>query len=68
MRKWQAGGGLDGRNTRRFKDSEEYGRWKAGILSTYGPDNGEAAKLSRKIADRLRRLGFRMLTPIRNPR
>jgi hypothetical protein len=30
---------------------EEYGRWKAEILSTYGLDSKEAAKLSEEIAE-----------------
>ena len=39
---------------------EEYGKWKAEVLTTYGLDSKEAARLSGEIADRLKRLGFRI--------
>jgi len=39
---------------------EEYGKWKAEVLNTYGLDSGEATKLSEEIADRLKRMGFRI--------
>jgi hypothetical protein len=35
---------------------------KAGILSTYGLDSGEVAKLSGEIRGRLERMGFRIPT------
>jgi hypothetical protein len=41
---------------------EEYGRWKAEILNTYGLDSREAAKLGGEIKDRLERMGFKIPT------
>jgi hypothetical protein len=41
---------------------EKHGRWKAEILSTYGLDSKEAAKLSGEIRDKLKRMGFRIPT------
>jgi hypothetical protein len=41
---------------------EEYGRWKAEILTTYGLDGGETVKLSREIKDGLERMDFKIPT------
>jgi hypothetical protein len=41
---------------------EEYGRWKAEVLNTYGLDSREAARLGGGIRDRLEKMGFRIPT------
>jgi ParB-like chromosome segregation protein Spo0J len=43
-----------------LKVLEEYGRWKAEILSTYGLDSKEVTKLSGEIRDRLKRMRFKI--------
>jgi len=42
---------------------EEYGKWKAEALTTYGLDSKETTRLSKEIADRLKRMRFRIPRP-----
>jgi len=39
---------------------EEYGKWEAEALTTYGLDSREATRSSKEIADRLKRMRFRI--------
>jgi hypothetical protein len=58
------GDGLMDMNMDILRALEERGKWKAGILNTYGAGWWETAKLNGEIVDRLKRTVFSMPTTL----